>query len=86
MLRITNKVIHMHQQHFAVIAAAISAFGLSGCANDSPEHQCYEAALAYAQATEKFIDASHKTTKDAWLQAHVAAKQWMDKVCPKPNY
>lgn len=76
---------YMKLQHFAVVATTIPVLGLSGCTTESPERLCYEATLAYAQATEKFIDASHQTTKDAWLKAHLAAKWWRDKVCPKPN-
>jgi len=76
----------MHRLHITVTAAAVSALSLSGCANDSAERQCHEAKLAYAQATEKFIEATHPTTKDAWIQTQLAARQWVDKVCPKASY
>lgn len=75
----------MHRLHYTLAVVTISGFGLSGCSHDSPERLCYEATLAYAQATAKFINAEHETSKDAWLKAHLAAKWWMEKACPKPN-
>jgi hypothetical protein len=54
---------------------------VSGCTTDSTEEQCTLATMKHAEATERFVAATNKSVRDAWLEAHLASKRWKDKVC-----
>lgn len=66
--------------------AVVAALLVPGCSKaPSAEQACYEATRAYAEATDRYLNAQHKTAADAWLETHLAAKWWKEAVCPKPR-